>query len=254
MKRIFAFMTALCLLATVASAQQFKKAFSNASAAKRVMIEADNAEIYVVGYDGKEVIIDGEGDYMMPERAKGLRPLYRDAQDNTGMGLEVTESNNVITIKKASSKDGEYTIKIPADAMLKIEEKSWESTEIKVKGLKGEIEIKSLGSDIVLEEITGPITANTTSGNITAVFSQVSQSGPTTISNISGFIDVTMPAGTKANLRMESISGDIYTDFDFSTKEDLKRVGGSSIKAAINGGGVEITLKAISDDVYLRKK
>lgn len=255
MKRIFAFMTMMCLLATITQAQKFTKAFSNASGAKRVLIEADNSEIKVVGYDGKEVSIEGTGgEYKTPDRAKGLRPLYRDAQDNTGIGLEVTESNNTITIKKATSKDAEFTIRVPADASIKIEEKSWESSEIKVSGTKGEIEIKSLGSDILLENVSGPVVANTTSGDITVVFSQVSQAGPTIISNISGFIDVTMPASTKANFKLESISGDIYTDFDLSKKDGMTRVGGSNIKASINGGGVEITLKAISDDIYLRKK
>ncbi len=254
MKSILSFMAMLCLLATLAQAQPFKKSFSNAAGAKRVTIEIDNAEVNVVGYEGKEVTIDADGDYEMPERAKGLRPLYRDAQDNTGLGLEVSESNNVITVKKASSKDATYTIKVPNDAAVKIEEKSWEGSEISVKGIKGEVEVKSLGSDVKLEDVTGPIVANTTSGDITVVFSQVSQAGPTNISNISGFIDVTMPASTKANLRLESISGDIYTDFDLNTKDNMQRVGGATIKTALNGGGVEITLKAISDDVYLRKK
>ncbi len=254
MKRILSFMTMLCLLVTLANAQKFTKAFSNASGAKRVVIEADNAEIRVVAHDGKDVSIEGEGDYEVPERAKGLRPLYRDAQDNTGLGLEVTESSNRITIKKATSKEGNYTIRVPADVAVKIEEKNWEGSEIRIKGIKGEIEVKSLGSDVILEDVTGPVVANTTSGDITVVFSQVSQTGPTNISNISGFIDVTMPASTKANLRLESISGDIYTDFDLNTKDGMQRIGGSTIKTTLNGGGVEVTLKAISDDVYLRKK
>ncbi len=255
MKRILSFMTMLCLLVTLANAQKFTKAFSNASGAKRVVIEADNAAIRVIAHDAKEVSIEGGGgDYKVPERAKGLRSLYRDAQDNTGLGLEVTESSNRITIKKATSKEGNYTIRVPADVAVKIEEKNWEGSEIRIKGIKGEIEVKSLDSDVILEDVTGPVVANTTSGDITVVFSQVSQTGPTNISNISGFIDVTMPASTKANLRLESISGDIYTDFDLNTKDGMQRIGGSTIKTTLNGGGVEVTLKAISDDVYLRKK
>ncbi|MBK7872743.1 MAG: DUF4097 family beta strand repeat protein [Saprospiraceae bacterium] len=255
MKRIFLLMTMVCLLATLANAQKFTKAFSNASGAKRVVIEVDNSEIRVVAHDAREVSIEGEGgDYKISERAKGLRPLYNDAQDNTGLGLEVTESSNTITIKKASGKEGEYLIKVPADAAVSIEEKNWDGSEIRIKGIKGEIEVKSLGSDILLEDITGPVVANTTSGDITVVFSQVSQAGPTNISNISGFIDVSMPASTKANLRLESISGDIYTDFDLSSKDKMQRIGGSNVKAQLNGGGVEVTLKAISGEVYLRKK
>lgn len=255
MKRVLALLTVVCLFATIAQAQKFSKAFSGGGA-KRVVIEADKADLKIIGGSGNEVTIEGSGgDFELPERAKGLKPLYRNASDNTGIGLEVTESNGVMTIRKATSKDAEYTIRIPADAALKIEEQSWEGSEFEISDLKGEIEVKSLGSDISIKNVTGPVTANTTSGDITVVFSSVSQSGPTTISNISGFIDVTMPAATKANLRLESISGDIYTDMDLTTKEgNMSQIGGRKIVRTLNGGGVEVTLKAISDDVYLRKK
>ncbi|MFN7119661.1 MAG: DUF4097 family beta strand repeat-containing protein [Saprospiraceae bacterium] len=254
MKRVLALLAVVCLFATIAPAQKFSKAFSGGGS-KRVVIEADKADLKIIGTSGNEVSIEADGEFEMPERAKGLKPLYRNASDNTGIGLEVTESGGVMTIRKATSKDAEYIIRIPADAALKIEEESWEGSEFEISDLKGEIEVKSLGSDIVIKNVTGPVTANTTSGDIIVVFSSVSQSAPTTISNISGFIDVTMPASTKATLRMESISGDIYTDFELSLKEKgMPRVGGSRISNTINGGGVEITLKAISDDIYLRKK
>lgn len=254
MKRVLALLTVVCLFATIAQAQKFSKAFSGGGS-KRVVIEADKADLKIIGTSGNDVSIEADGDFEVPERAKGLKPLYRNASDNTGLGLEVTESGGVMTIRKATSKDAEYTIRIPADAALKIEEESWEGSEFEISDLKGEIEVKSLGSDIVIKNVTGPVTANTTSGDITVVFSSVSQSAPTTISNISGFIDVTMPSATKANLRMESISGDLYTDFDLSMQgKGMPRVGGSKVVAPVNGGGVEITLKCISDDVYLRKK
>ncbi len=254
MKRVLALLTVVCLFATIAQAQKFSKVFSGGGA-KRVVIEADKADLKIIGGSGNEVTIEASGDFELPERAKGLKPLYRNASDNTGIGLEVSETGGVITIRKATSKDAEYTIRIPADAALKIEEKSWEGSTFEISDLKGEIEVKSLGSDISIKNVTGPVTANTTSGDITVVFSSVSQNGPTTISNISGFIDVTMPASTKANLRLESISGDIYTDMDLTTKEgNMSQIGGRKIVRTINGGGVEVTLKAISDDVYLRKK
>ncbi len=254
MKRVLSVLTLLCLLATVAFAQQYKKAFSG-SGAKRVQIVIENSELSIEGSSGNEVVINtSDGDFEMPERAKGLRPLYRDASDNTGIGLEVTESGNTITIKKASGKEGDYRIQIPADASIKIEEVGWQSDDFSISGVKGEIEIQSTGSDIELKDITGPIVANTTSGDITVVFSQLSQEGPTSISNTSGFIDVTMPANAKANLELSSISGDIYTDMDLKSNDGMKQVGGSSIKAAINGGGVEVSLRTISDDIYLRKK
>jgi hypothetical protein len=254
-RRVITLLTLLCLLATGAQAQKFSKAFTG-SGTRRVVIEADKADLTISGTSGNEVTIEGSGgDFKLPERAKGLRPLYRNASDNTGIGLEVTESGGTITIRKATGKDARYTIRIPAEAALKIEEESWEGSTFDISDLKGEIEIKSLGSDINLKNVTGPITANTTSGDITVVFSSVSQSAPTSISNVSGFVDVTMPTATKANIRMTTISGEIFTDMDLGkTEGKLYRVGGGKVTSNINNGGVEINLKTISDNIYLRKK
>lgn len=254
MKRVLALLAVVCLFGTLAQAQKFSKAFTGGGN-KRVVIEADKADLKIIGTSGNEVTIEADGDFELPERAKGLKPLYRNAQDNTGLGLEITEANGVMTIRKATGRDAEYTIRMPADAALKIEEESWEGSEFEITDLKGEIEVQSLGSDIVIKNVTGPVTANTTSGDITVVFSQVNQSLPTTISNISGFIDVTMPSTTKANIRMTTISGEIFTDMDLGKSDDkLMRIGGGKVTSNINNGGVEITLKTISDNIYLRKK
>lgn len=243
---------ALCTL----NAQQFKKAFS-ASGEKKIIFRVENATLVIEGYSGNEVVIDSDDSYEIPERAKGLRPLYNGATDNTGLGLEVTESNNVMTVKKASSQDGEYRFRVPADAGIQIEEIGWMSDEYRLTSLRGEVEVSSNGSDITLENVTGPVVANSTSGDITVVFSELNQQQPTSISAVSGFIDITMPTASKASFDLNSITGEIYTDLDIkmpNAKEGMNMIGGRKINGTLNGGGVEISLRAISGDIYLRKK
>lgn len=241
-----------------AYAQKFTKAFSSSSGKKTVEIYLENVDLVIDGNAGNEVLIESEGFKGIPDRAKGLRPLYNGATDNTGLGLEVTETNNTITIKKASSQDLHCQIKVPASAALKIQEVGWTSNDILIRGISGEIEVKSNGSDIRLENVTGPVVANSTSGDIDVIFSQVNQQQPTSISNISGSIDISMPAATKATLDLSSITGEIYTDLDVKMegeKEGMRSLGGGrKILGTLNGGGVEISLRAISDNIYLRKK
>ena len=248
------------LLVPTAFGQKYSKAFSSNAGKKKVEIHAENVDLEIEGYNGSEIVIETTDDFEgPPERAKGLRPLYSSgATDNTNIGLDVRESNNVMTIRKATHEDMHYRIKIPASASLSITEQGWMNGDIKASGIKGEIEIKGTGSDIVLENITGPVVANTTSGDIEIIFSEVNQSQPISISNTSGFIDITLPATTKATLDLSSISGEIYTDLDIKTNNSesgMKRLGGGrKIHGTLNGGGVEISLRAISDDIYLRKK
>lgn len=234
-------------------AQSFKK---NAAGIKKIHMEMENVGLTITGYNGSEVLIEaGRGFSPPPARAKGLRPLYNNAVDNTGVGLQVDQANNVMTIRKASHQDNHYILKVPASINIKIIEKGWQGDDFELKGINGEIEIKSNGSSIDIEDSSGPIVASTTSGNITVVFSKVDQQGPTSISNISGFVDVSLPGDTKADLVLSSISGEIYTDLDLDMGEgSMKRIGGRKIRATYNGGGAEIALKAISGNIYLRKK
>ncbi len=257
MQKCLLTLTAVLFTLGGAYGQEFTKAFSSASGKKKVEIMAENISLTIEGYNGNEVVIETEDDYEgPPERAEGLRPLYNGATDNTNMGLQVQESNNVISIKKASGQEGDYRMKIPATASLSIKEVGWMSDEINVSNHNGEIEVQGTGSDIRLLNISGPVVANTTSGDIEVVFTRLNQEQPSSISNVSGFIDVTLPADTKATLNLATISGEVYTNLDIDTgsQGEMKRLGGSKIDGTLNGGGVEISLRAISDNIYLRKK
>ncbi len=93
--------------------------------------------------------------------------------------------------------------------------------------------------------------------NVDIVFSSVAESTPTSVSLVSGYIDVTMPASTGADMYLSSTSGEIYTNLELEMKgdeNDMMRLGGGrKIESALNGGGVEIQLKTVSGDIYLRK-
>lgn len=245
----------LLFFQTAVGQVEFKKAFS--SGERSVQIRMDNSEVIIEGYNGNELIIQTDERWEgPPERAKGLRALYNDAVDNTQMGLEVGEKDGSMYIKKAMSHAVSYSIKVPTQTALRIYETSWNSGGFRISNVEGEIEIETKNSDAVLKNVTGPVVANSTSGEITVIFSQLSQKAPSHISNVSGFVDITLPTNTKANLRLSSISGDVYTDMDidFGEKKNLRRVGGQKISGQLNGGGVELALKSISDNVYLRKK
>ena len=69
--------------------------------------------------------------------------------------------------------------------------------------------------------------------------------------SISGFIDLSFAASRKADLKMSTISGTIYTDLAMNSNS--KRDGGNSVDAEYNGGGEDVELETISGDIFLRK-
>jgi len=73
---------------------------------------------------------------------------------------------------------------------------------------------------------------------------------------ISGYIDLTMSAEKAVALRMRTISGTLYSNFDLGAddKRGGKRYGGGTVDAHLNGsGGKAIDLETISGDIFFRK-
>ena len=248
-------MTGLLLMAIIhIKAQDHKVSLSNAAQAKIVIKELNRVSIKA--YDGNEIQIDASDKSGNPERAKGLKPLSAMSEDNTGIGLNIEKSGNVVNIMQASRRDeGKYTIKIPKNANVMVEHTGkWEGGKIEIYGVSGELEVSGRYNSVYMEGVTGPVLANTVYGSIKAVFSEINQNKPISIVSVYGEVDVTIPENTKANLSIKTPYGEAYSDLniEFSKKEGMKEL--STIQGTINGGGVEMELKATYGDVYLRKK
>lgn len=246
----------MVLASQLTLAQEYTHQLSNSSE-NSIAFSLSRSEISIEGHDGNEVVIRNRDYSAPPERAEGLRPLYGGGQDNTGIGLSVEETNGALEIVQATASGGDYEVRVPNNVRVMIEEVNWGGGDIKISNHNGEIEIQSKNGDIELENITGPVIANSTSGDVDIVFSSVSDANPTSISLVSGYIDVTMPASTATDMYLSSVSGEIYTNMDLSMRGnngDMKRLGGGrKIEGTLNGGGVEIELKTVSGDIYLRK-
>jgi hypothetical protein len=54
---------------------------------------------------------------------------------------------------------------------------------------------------------------------------------------------------------MKTITGEVYSDLDinFLNKKDTPQIVGYLLKGTLNGGGAEVHLESISNDVFLRK-
>jgi DUF4097 and DUF4098 domain-containing protein YvlB len=72
--------------------------------------------------------------------------------------------------------------------------------------------------------------------------------------SISGFVDVAIPPQRKADIKLSTITGTMYSDLDLNAPDEKpRRVGGNKIAKTLNGGGEPVELQTISGDIYLRK-
>jgi hypothetical protein len=68
---------------------------------------------------------------------------------------------------------------------------------------------------------------------------------------ISGFIDLAFATSRKADIKMSTITGTIYTDLAIGKASE--RRGSNNVDSEYNGGGESVELETISGDIFLRK-
>ena len=257
MKRLMIPLFLCVVLAMPSYSQEYKKALKPD---QKVKILLNRSQIKVEGYNGNEVAITAIDYEKPPERAKGLRPLYNSTQDNTNIGLSVTEEQGALVIQQASNQEGEYLVRLPQNVRLSIEQLNFTGEDIEVKDMKSEIEVQGKNAEIQLLNVQGPIVANSTAGDIVVVFSSLNQQAPQMISTVASEVDITLPATSKANLVLQSVTGEIFTDMDIQLKKKIQDGaemqlvgGGQTIEGTTNGGGAELAIKSVSGNIYIRK-
>ena len=142
---------------------------------------------------------------------------------------------------------------MPDNFSIDVENECGGSGDVSVQGIKGEVAVKNCQA-IKIKNVSGPLVLSTISGNINISFTTITKDNPISLASVSGEIDVTMPAKLGVDVELQTISGGIYSDFDFpSNDKSMKRIGGNSINSQLNGGGTSVKITNISGNIYFRK-
>ena len=199
------------------------------------------------------------------EKAKKIAGMKQ--LSGSSSGLEVEEENNVVTVNTQSWKAAtDLVIQVPVATSLEIN--SSMDGAIVVEGVSGEIDINNLNGPVTLRNVSGNTLVHTVNGDIEAVLARLAGDKPLSFSSMTGDIDVTLPAETKASLKMKSDQGEIYSDFDIDMTRQPTRTEAAekteqgkfritfdkSLLGLVNGGGREISFNTFAGNIYIRKK
>ncbi len=246
---------ALLFFAGSLSAQEYKMSVQNTKET-RLILKDFSGQLPIEGYNGTEILITStSGKVVPPEKAKGLTPVFPSGTDNTGIGLDVQKADNTITITCLIpfTQDGEYKIKVPENIAIELTSGCERSNDVTITGMKNELDINTC-HNIDLKGVSGPVVLSTISGDINIVFTSINAVKSSSVNSISGEVDITLPSKTAVDLELRTISGAIYSDFDFSdSRKNLQKVGGNVLNHSLNGGGYKFSIGSISGNVYLRK-
>ena len=225
-----------------------------------INVSSTSGDVVVRATDRRDVVVvprdESNTTTMTTATTNGLRRLTLAA------GLAVTEDNNVISVNVASRRgdDTDIQIEVPLKSNLKV---AAADGNVEVAGVDGELEIDNRHGDVRLTNVSGSVVANSRNGDVRVVLTRVTGAKPMSFASFNGDVDVTLPASTKATVRLRSDNGDIFTSFDdqfrpaagsqTTASPNGRAVESGSLSGLINGGGPEFDLRTFNGDVFLRK-
>lgn len=249
--------------------------------------------IKIITYPGTDIQIETEALAEKIEKAKPDQNQNQNQNTNTNTNvnidvakskkdnntarskyISVTENNNLVIIKPIlRSKVLSMVIRLPQNNVglnLVIEKDG----DILVSGITGKIEATNNTGSISLINISGSALASTITGAIIATFRSVTEKSPMAFSTLIGNLDITLPASLKANVKLKTGNGEIFTDFDIIENAakpaakpypvpnpKAKQAGEARFKlnntdwvyGKINRGGLELMLQNMQGNIYIRK-
>lgn len=244
----------LSLISSVAFAQEYKVAKSTGR------LELNIGKVTVEGHSGNEIIFSAsDRNSEKDKRGEGLRAINGSGlDDNTGLGINVTEKDNVISVTQLKKMNSpEIRILVPKGVIVSFRYESQYGGDAKFNNMENEIEVSAQYNSVELTNVSGPLTIKTIYGHVEATLTNTMK-GPISIVSVYGYVDVTVPVATKADLRLSTSYGEILVAPEF--KIEVDRTGGNMVNYSdhvigkINGGGMSVDLSANYGKVYFRKK
>ena len=274
MNRLWIWSVAAVLAAPAALPQDTQKAtvaFSDPSRPRKLVVDATLGSVTVRGYNGQEAIIESTG-------RTGIRgPGRREAEPPPGMhrvggargGLEITEENNTIRVEGGNFPFGQADVVIQVPTQTSVSVNARFGNAITIENVTGEIEANNMNGQVLITNVSGSVVAHSMNGKIVASLNSVTPDKAMSFSTMNGEIDVTLPASIKANVKLKTNHGDIFTDFDVKLDsssqppkvEDNRKRGGRyrvefdrGTSGTINGGGPEIQFTTFNGNILIHKK
>ncbi|HVW85104.1 MAG TPA: DUF4097 family beta strand repeat-containing protein [Bryobacteraceae bacterium] len=240
---------------------------SNPSQPATVKVSLVSGSITVTGGASGQVIVESGGAARENRTPRDV-PQGMHRIDTGKPALDIVEDHNTVTIGSGHyMNEGRVTLQVPANASLQL--KSVNGGRIEVSGVNGEIEVENINGSILLKDVSGSVVASSQNGSVTASLDRVTPNKPMSFTSLNGKIDVTIPADTKARLRLKTDNGDVYSDFDVKMEPDATRpvVEDSrgrdgryrirmdrNIYGSINGGGPEYRFETMNGNIIIHKK
>ena len=270
-KRLFAI--GLVVAGALCAQEKITMPFSNPSAPHKLNVDLMLGSVTVMGYEGRDVIVEytaGSNPVFPPRRGTPEPPPPGMHRIGGGRQFDIMEDNNVVSVKGGVwfQPLGDVTIQVPFDTS--VTAKTMTGKTVTIDNVSGEIEANNMNGEVNVTNASGSVVAHSMNGKVVVSLNKVTPGKNMSFSTMNGTVDVTLPADTKANLKLRADNGEIYTDFDVKleaqsapvVQEEKTKSGkvrrrvrtDGTEQGTINGGGAEMQFTTFNGRILIHKK
>lgn len=222
-----------------------------------------SGNIDVTGYDGKDIVIDISAEDAKPKPttdAGGMRMI-----SGGSSAIVANEKDNKVFVDgNTVARGSNLKIKVPRGTTNTFNLTTVNSRGITASDISGQIEVSNTNGSIKLSGVSGSVVANTTNGDVIVTFKSVDAKAAMAFSTLNGRVDVTLPVAVKANIKLHTDKGNIFSDFDVTTEASSPTTtrgkdGSYSYTdqewttGKLGGGGPEFMMRTFNGNIYIRK-
>jgi len=203
-------------------------------------LHATNASVTVTGSDGDEAEVR-------------ITKRGGSAEERRAARTMLVQTDEGLTLLGAGSPRGvevSYEIKVPRG--LHAVEIDTDRGDVKVSGFEGAVVTNVKQGKAEFRDVTGQVKSNVMKGETRVVYESAEREGSQEFSVVKGNIEATLAEGTDAEVRAETVSGDISADDSLGLSVE-KRPAGRSLSGRLGGGGQTLRFKVTSGDIKLKK-
>ena len=209
----------------------------------------DDATFSLRGVGGNVTITGTDGDRAELKITKhGGSPQERSA---ARVLLSKTDDHlSLISAVPPGAVEISYEIKLPRE-LHQIEITS-DKGGVKVEEFGGAVVVNLREGNLEFRDVTGSVHSKLVNGNTKVSLGQTDREGEQEFSVVNGDIEATVADGADAELKAETITGDISVDERYGLKVERRPVG-HSVAGTLGDGGPPLQLKVVHGDIKLKK-
>ncbi len=219
---------------------------------REIVLDNVSGKVDVAGYDGRDAVVEIEK-RIRAESDEQMETAKREVK------LEMTESAGKLKLmvdgpsrcdcgNRGMRHNGyhvtyDFKVRIPQQAAF---------------------DVRTVNGAVSLEGIAGAGKASTVNGGMRVVYAK-NPPGPVALETVNGSVDVTLLPGLAADLRMKTLNGDMFTDFEViplpQEPATTERRNGKFVyrmqdaaRVRVGGGGPELSLKTLNGNIYVRSR